>query len=64
MPEIGTSLEAWLARGHGAEVCIVQIAVRQVSPAQDRVFEAGPKDLRREDLRSSSLITEDQSATD
>jgi hypothetical protein len=40
MPEIGTSLEAWLARGHGAEVCMVQIAARQVSPAQVRVFEA------------------------
>ena len=53
MPEIGTSLEAWLARRHGAEVCIVQIAVRPVSAAQVRVFEA---DAQRFASRRSAVF--------
>ena len=41
IPEVGTPLEAWLARANGAEVCVVEITVRKVRPAQVRVFEVG-----------------------
>jgi hypothetical protein len=55
MPEVGTSLEAGLARGYRAEVCIVQIASRQVRLAQVRVFEAGTPKIRATKIRTGCV---------